>query len=216
MLGRFLSSSGLAEDRCVICGAYADDPYQGYLCGNCMDGIKRDISIRPDRKLPQVQGFRVFSRYEGVLREIIRLVKFRRVVPLARRIGKAVAEDIGEYAELVSPDIITFVPVHIFRRWGRGFDQNEEILRGAGVEFENVLVRVKYSRPLARLSKSRRTASVRGAFRVRTRWRERIHGKRVLVFDDVITTGSTAVSVAETLTGAGASSVYFYFVAYED
>lgn len=216
MLRGFLKVLGVTEEVCVVCGATVEDPLQGYVCGNCIARIRQDKSIHPDRRLPRVQGFRVFSRYEGVLGEVIRLVKFRRVLPLARKLGEVIAEDIREYTNRISPDLITFVPVHILRKWSRGFDQNREILKGAGMEFEETLVRVKYSRPLALFDRRERQKAVRGAFKVRRDKLKKVRGAKVLVFDDVITTGSTAVSVAEILIGAGAVSVYFYFVASED
>jgi ComF family protein len=210
MLGSLLDLLGATRETCLLCGGRAGEPYQGFVCGACLRRIRPEPALTSPRKLG---ASRVFGRYEGELREVLKLIKFRRVKPLARILGAIVGEDLKSWTREVSPDLVTFVPVHPFRRWSRGFDQNEEILRGAGLEFGKVLRRVRYSRPLAGFARGERSRAVRGAFRVKE---ESVRGKKVLVLDDIITTGTTASEVAETLYAAGAKEVYFYFIASED
>ena len=206
MVGRVLDLLGLSLKACLVCGNVVDDAEQGFFCLSCLGSIKPE-RIRVDR----VPLSRAFGSYRGVLEEVLRVVKFRGNLPLARRLGRIVSEDLRSYTGEVSPDVITYVPVHPLRLWKRGFDQNREILRGAGLSFTDVLVRVRYSKPLASLKAEERKRVVRGAFKVRTD----IEGRRVLVFDDVVTTGSTALAVRETLLRAGAKNVLFYFLAVE-
>ncbi len=214
MLGRLLSDLGLAETACSNCGSGVEDGRQGYLCERCLGELKPHHPI-DYRRLEYITSYRVFGVYGGVLAEVLRLIKFRSVRPLARILGEAVREHMGEFVEETSPDLITFVPVHLLRFWGRGFDHNREILRGSGFDFEEVLLRLRYARPLASYGKEERMRMVRGAFGIRKEYVDKLEGKRVLVFDDILTTGATSRSVAESILSVGASEVFFYFVAKE-
>ncbi len=215
MLGSFLDRLGIVEITCLLCGLPFRPEDQGFVCDDCLRGLKPEPVPYLSRIEP-VAGYRVFGSYRGPVGEILRIIKFKHALPLARRLGRAIAGDLGRYVEEVSPDLVTFVPVHLWRFWSRGFDQNEEILKGTGLDFDKVLVRVKHSRPLARLRREDRIRAVQGSFKVRPSFLDRINSKRVLVVDDVLTTGSTAVSVTVELISLGAEKVFFYFVSVED
>ena len=214
MLGRILSLSGLSEDRCSVCGLGVSDEEQGYLCKSCLADIRPSHPIDYGR-IEWISSYRIFGKYEGVMAEVIRLIKFKSVKPLARRLGEIVKEHLEEFLEEVKPDIITWVPLHPLRLWNRGFDHNLEILRGTGVRAESLLVRVRYSKPLASFGREERMRRVRDAFRVRKEMIDEVEGRRILLFDDVLTTGSTASSVAEHLLSIGAEEVFLYCVAKE-
>lgn len=170
------------------------------------------ISYTP---LEFISSYRIFGLYEGVLSHIIRLVKFKSVRPLAYKLGEAIREHIKEFIRETQPDIVTYVPTHFFRRWRRGFDQNEEILVSAQVDFTALLFRAKYSKPMARLRTEQRFSAVKNAFRVRQEFLDYIESKKILVFDDILTTGATSTHIAELLLSVGALEVHFYFLASE-
>jgi len=215
MLGTLLYLSGLSERRCCVCGLDFFDREQGYVCGECLRDIRPHHPTLYGR-LEWVSSWRVFGRYEGVLGEVIRLVKFRAVRPLARKLGEIVREHMLDFIGEVKPDLITWVPIHPLRFWNRGFDHNLEILKGVGVEAKDLLVRVRYSKPLASVGgREERMRRVRGAFRVRREMVDEVEGKRILLFDDVLTTGSTASSVAEHLLSLGVEEVFLYCLAKE-
>ncbi len=163
--------------------------------------------------LPDAKKVRTFSPYRGAMAGAIRAVKFKRVKPLLAVLGNCIREDLQHFVDEVKADLITYVPVHFFRWYSRGFDQNREILISAGIKPEKLLRRVKHSQPLAGLGRIERTRRIDGSFRL-TDGKE-VRGKRILVFDDVMTTGSTAGEVLKTLKEAGAGEVYFYFLAVE-
>lgn len=213
-VGRLLSLSGLSENRCCLCGLEVSGEDQGYVCEDCLAGIRPYHPVEYP-KLEWISSYRVFGRYEGVLSEVIKLVKFKSVRPLARRLGEIVGEHLAEFVKEKDPHIVTWVPLHPFRFWNRGFDHNLEILKGTGVRAKGLLVRVRYSKPLAPFGREERMKRVKGAFSVRKDVLDEVEGKRVLVFDDVLTTGATATSIAEHLMSLGAEEVYFYFLAKE-
>ena len=212
MLGDILKALHLTDESCTVCGNPVNSSLQGYLCDDCLGELKpaHPIEYKP---LEYVSSYRVFGRYEGVLKECLQAVKFKGAVPLARTLGIAIRESLSSFVSETRPDLVTFVPTHLFRFWRRGFDHNAEILKGADVEAENLLVRVRYSKPFASLSKEERFKRAKGSFRVKKDWIDRIEDKRILVFDDILTSGATSTSVAEELLTVGAREVHFFFVA---
>ena len=166
-----------------------------------------------ERLIPHIKRWRAFSAYEGELAEAIISVKFQHLKPLANLIGSKVQTDLLEFKEENRCDLITYVPVSWRRKVIRGFDHCEEILKGAGLEFYKILIRVRHSKPLAQLSREERIKAVKGAFRVSKSKRELVKERRVLLFDDILTTGSTASQAARELMQAGAKEVFLYTVA---
>jgi len=160
-----------------------------------------------------------FGAYEGVLRELIHLYKYGRVRTLARPLGDflwaALARD-------ESWDMIAAVPLHWRRRWKRGFNQAEllarEVARRSGIPYVSLLKRVRPTANQASLSNQKRRRNVVSAFACRgpARRRERLRGKRILLIDDVLTTGSTAATCASELKRNGAERVGVLTVARVD
>jgi ComF family protein len=159
-----------------------------------------------------------FGAYEGVLRELIHIYKYGRVRTLARPLGdllvRALARD-------ESYDLVTAVPLHWRRRWQRGFDQAgllaREIARRSGIPFARTLRRMRSTRAQAGLSNTARRRNVDAAFARRRGLRDgELRGRRVLLIDDVMTTGSTAAACAHALKGAGAARVALLTVARVD
>jgi ComF family protein len=109
-------------------------------------------------------------------------------------------------------DLVVPVPLHWRRLWQRRFNQaatlGQALARGAGIAFDPlILARVKPTRPQVGLSRSQRRENLQGAFRVTDDARPKLARKRVLLVDDVLTTGSTANAAARVLLRAGAASV---------
>jgi ComF family protein len=118
-------------------------------------------------------------------------------------------------------DVATAVPLHWRRRWQRGFNQADllarEIARRSGIPFARILRRVRSTRAQAGLSNTARRHNVVSAFACRRALRDgELRGRRVLLIDDVMTTGSTAAACARTLKSAGAARVALLTVARVD
>ncbi|HWQ55631.1 MAG TPA: ComF family protein [Bryobacteraceae bacterium] len=106
-------------------------------------------------------------------------------------------------------DLVVPVPLHWRRRWSRGFNQSEllaqDMARRCGIPVQNIVRRTRATDVQAGLSNSRRRRNVADAFRVKAR--EAVAGRRILLVDDVMTTGATASACAAVLKRAGAKSV---------
>lgn len=119
-------------------------------------------------------------------------------------------EGMGEIMTCHAPHLIVPVPLHISRLRQRGF--NQAVLLGKVLSQQlslpllpDALVRIKRTEPQIKLSAAERRLNVKGAFTVKRT--ETVVGKRILLLDDVMTTGSTMDECAKELKKAGASTV---------
>jgi ComF family protein len=153
-----------------------------------------------------------FGAYEGALRQLIHLFKYGKIRTLARPLGSLLARAMPRDESF---DAIVPVPLYWRRRLQRGFNQSEllarRIARSTGVPVVRALRRVQATPTQAGLSNSARRSNVAGAFRSRS-----LTGQRILLIDDVMTTGSTATACAMALKRAGAKRVALLTVARVD
>jgi ComF family protein len=155
-----------------------------------------------------------FALFGGPLAAALRRLKYEDRPDLAGPLGhllRRAARDAGLGADLVVP-----VPLHPVRLAERGY--NQAALLGAATARElgaplaaRALVRTRHTAAQARLDRARRQGNVAGAFRARAP--EQVRGKRVVLVDDVATTGATLAACAAALRGAGAASVSALVVA---
>jgi ComF family protein len=156
-----------------------------------------------------------FGAYEGALRELIHLFKYSRMKPLAKTLAAHLASALPRDRAF---DLVVPVPLHWRRQWQRGFNQSELLARRTarrcGIPMVNAVRRRRSTAAQAGLSNSRRRENVAGAFRVK---RPRaVEGRRVLLIDDVMTTGATAAACSLALKRAGAKSVVLLALARVD
>ncbi len=165
-----------------------------------------------------VRGFDAaysFGFYEDALRELIHLFKYGRVETLARPLGRllALALPSGQGFDVIVP-----MPLHWRKRWQRGFNQSEllarEIGRRTGLGVKRSLRRVRYTNAQAGLTNAKRRLNVSGAFRAAKS--AGVRDKRVLLIDDVMTTGATGAAGARALKLAGARQVILLTLARAD
>ncbi len=137
---------------------------------------------------------------------MIHLFKYTGVRPLAKPLSGFLADALPRDQRF---DAIVPVPLHWRRRWQRGFNQSELLARAlarrTGVPVLPALWRTRATPAQAGLSNTRRRQNMAAAFDCRRP--ERVQGKRLLLIDDVMTTGSTATACAGALKRAGAAGV---------
>lgn len=184
----------LTGEGCLTCGVPMDD--QGMMCARCMETP------------PAHDGVRAAVRYGGLARDLAVRLKHGRRLGLARLMAAAMARHVAaEPNALFIP-----VPLHRWRIWRRGFNQSVEIgralVRLTGVPMDTgVLARTRATPMLGQLGRRQRARAVQGVFAVAKEAKPRLHGRHVLLIDDVHTSGATSNACARVLKRAGAASV---------
>jgi ComF family protein len=217
---------------CPVCATRSDDRVHRPFCGPCwaslpiglapgcpvcgepFPGLAGALPCDGCRRLPPAYAFaRAVAPYRDGMREAIHAMKYggRPVVaaPLGRLLAEAAPGALpappGEWAEGLVP-----VPLHPVRLAERGFNQAELLSAPCGARWHlpvlgRVLVRTRPTPPQTDLDAAARRANVRDAFAV-PRPAE-VAGRRLLLVDDVFTTGATAGAAARALRAAGAAAV---------
>jgi ComF family protein len=147
-----------------------------------------------------------YASYEGRVRELIHLFKYSALRPLGKPLGRWL---VRAFPRETRYDALVPVPLHWWKRFRRGFNQSEdlarEVSRHTGVPVLAGLKRRKRTQTQAGLSQSARRRNVVTAFAANPR--VVLAGKRLLIIDDVFTSGATANACATALKKAGASRV---------
>ncbi len=211
--------------ECAVCSSILDNPIEGCVCRICWGSVRPITPPVCDScgdPLPAPAGrcanccaaermisrSRAVGEYDGTLREIIHALKYggRRSLaqPLAALMRARGAELLNE-ADCVVP-----VPLHWRREYSRGFNQARELARHLGPPVVEALTRGRHTRAQVELAASRRRANVADAFSLRQRWfrQPTVYGLKILLIDDVSTTGATLGSCARVLQDSGASEVF--------
>ena len=191
---------------CAICGERLFSSYAvAGAAGEARCGLCRRIE-------PPFARAAAYGSYETGLRELIHLLKYGGVRPAANVLGRMLAEAIATLEPELPADSVAVIPVPLHRTKlrQRGFNQAELIARQAAKRLRLPLKPVLLKRTKARpdkhiLSNEERWRIVRGAFA--TRPGSQVDNKRVLLVDDVMTTGATLDACAAALLEAGAKSV---------
>ncbi len=195
---------------CEVCGqAYSGELTPPFQCSNCSDRIL------------QFDFARAGYQSKGLARVLVHRFKYNGHFFLSGLLGEMLAAtlqdprlaDVGSGEDEDDEWVLVPVPLHPKRLREREFNQADELCRqltrSHGLKTVNALRRTRYTRRQAMLDRSERLKNLRGAFVIspRIRQRKEIHGRRVLLVDDVLTTGATASECAQVLSEAGALKV---------
>jgi ComF family protein len=146
---------------------------------------------------------RGIGSYDGALRAILHAFKYGACPSIARRLGALLCVAAADV--LSAADVVVPVPLHYRKERTRGFNQARELAYELGLPVLDVLRRIRVTTSQTGLSASERRANVRGAFAFRRH--SDVAGLRVVLVDDVSTTGATMEACAEVLRAGGASDV---------
>jgi len=188
-----------SSPRCPRCGLGFHSPSESdHLCSEC---------LTEERYFSKA---RAICQYEGLIVEAISRFKYGGVTRLARPLGSLLVEYRDPEFLLPDFDLILPVPLHPGRLRQRGFNQSLLLARylsrkhSIPLDF-TTLRRSRPTQPQTQLSGPERQTNVRGAFEVRKP--EAVAEKRILVIDDVFTTGATVRECSKVLLAAGAREV---------
>jgi ComF family protein len=220
----------LYPPTCIGCGGATAEPHG--LCARCwsrLSLIERPFCERLGTPFavdlgmpllspaaiadpPVFDRARAVARYDDTAQALVHRLKYGDRIELARALGAAMARAGAELTR--DADVLVPVPLHRGRLWRRRFNQAmalaSVVSKASGVPADPfLLARVKRTRPQVGLTRAQRSDNLQGAFRVPAEARGRLHGRRALLVDDVLTTGATANAASRALLGGGASAVDF-------
>jgi ComF family protein len=159
---------------------------------------------------PAYQRARAAVRYDDVARTLVHALKYQDRTDLAPAMGRWMARAGRELLD--EADVLVPVPLHWRRAWGRRYNQSgalaRVVARQTGVKVATeALRRVRPTQQQIGLSRSQRASNVQGAFKVAKARQSEIQGRRVVLVDDVLTSGATTDACARALLRAKAASV---------
>lgn len=155
-------------------------------------------------------------KYENVVRNKIISYKFGEASYMYKTFAKIIINNTKIYRFLESYDIITAVPMYKLKKNARGYNQSElvakEIAKQANITFcDNILIKTKSTKVQSTLTKKQREDNVKGAFEVLNELL--VNNKKIVLFDDIYTTGSTVNECARALKKAGANEIFVLTIA---
>ena len=140
---------------------------------------------------------------------LIHHFKYRKKTILATLLGRAMASIILADGVLQQADMIVPIPLFWFKRFNRGYNQSSllcnVISANTGLPQHPALKRNRYTQTQTKLSETARQRNIKGAFSIIS---DRIEDKRIILVDDVMTTGATMNECARVLKQAGAAAIY--------
>ena len=184
---------------CISCGreAVLDE---GWLCAECREGIELFNSATPPE---HVDGYSAAFIYNDVSERIVKRLKYGN----ARWIAKPLSEALSVPADWEF-DCIVPVPLYFRRQLKRGYNQSELIAKHLAARLgltvdAGLLIKTRSTRPQARLTDAERKRNLKDAFASD----DSVKGKRIMLLDDVRTTGATLSACAGELKKQGAEAV---------
>ncbi|UVF20145.1 ComF family protein [Microvirga terrae] len=213
---------------CIACQAATGEPHA--LCAGCWSQIRfierpfcerlgTPFAVDLGQPLispaamadPPVFGrARAVAEYDGAASLLVHRLKYNDRLELARALGGMMVRAGAELLD--EADVIVPVPLHRWRLWRRRFNQAMALAQAVSAQCSVpcdpfLLTRVKHTRRQVGLTKAQRQENLQGAFRVSPEAKARLKGRRVLLVDDVLTTGATANAASRALLRGGAVCV---------
>ena len=214
--------------RCPLCGAGL--AAQSGLCAECWGGLavpgdpscatcQRPLEVGASATTqcapcllqpPRHDGIAAGTLYNDTSRRLVLALKHGHRIALAPLLARLIA---AQLPEKVGPGwIVVPVPLHRWRLWGRGFNQSALLARelalanGAKLLVDG-LVRTKRTPPLGGLGRTARARALSGAIQLNPRQAGQLNGAKVLLVDDVLTSGATSDACVRALKRGGAEQV---------
>ena len=189
----------ITAPHCSSCGRpFAYDAGENAICGTCF------------KEPPPYEACRSALVYDDAARPILTRFKYADRSDYLPALVRWLEQAGGEM--LAQSDVIVPVPLHVKRLLSRKYNQSALLAKGLADEsglpvYADGLIRKKHTPPQAGLSQSARKKNVQGAFEVNAKWEKALEGKRVLLVDDVMTTGATIHACTKALLRGGAAQV---------
>ena len=220
---------------CAGCGGRVEAP-AGHLCWNCLAGLPLiqlpycavcgdPVEGRVDERFvcyacagtpPGFEAARSAARYRGPLRRMLQAFKYHGALWLAPDLVRLLAACQATFPDMAATDAVTYVPLYRTRQRERGYNQAALLAGGLARALgkpllRNAIQRLRDTGTQTHLTAGARVTNVHLAFGVRRA--EAVRGQRLLLVDDVMTTGATVSECARVLKAVGAARVFGLTVA---
>lgn len=222
---------------CGICGKIN----KNWLCENCeksLNRIKKTEIIIPNElrehkeekkysvdylKYSNEESQKLFYdsllymfEYKGIIRQLILKYKFRQKAYLYNMFSRIILKDEKILSQIKSYDVIIPIPMFKEKKKRRGYNQTELITKLISKELninlqDNNLIKIKNTKTQSTLSRNERKENIKNAFFVNNK--EEVENKRIIIFDDIFTTGETVNEASRILKKVGAKEILVFVVA---
>ena len=206
----------IAPRQCVICGQRLAVT-ESVLCANCHRHLPLTLFEQHPHDNNMAQYLRgrfpvcraaALFHYEAKssAAQLIYELKYHHRPDIGEHLGRITARQFAAAGFFQGIDAIVPVPLAPRRQWRRGYNQSKEIARGisdfTGIPvYDNIVRRTNFHQSQTHLSQWQRQANIDSSFHLLHP--ERIHGRHLLLVDDIVTTGTTVANLAQTLQQAG-------------
>ncbi len=207
---------------CLICDQYINQPgelicpvcwnkidtFDYVLCGNCEQPLPENLKCSNCGGSNTVL-IAALGRFDGPLGEIIRYFKYRKYYTLGVSLANRLIEIHSKLLDKLKIDIIVPIPLHSYRLKMRGYNQSSILADIMGKRLglpvmEDALIKIKRNKYQKSLDPLHRDKNVKGVYQASEK---EVEDKRIMLVDDVITTGATLREAQRTLTEAGGNVV---------
>jgi len=198
-----------------------------YICENCLKKVKSSGFVCPSCNRSSFEGRshpncrkkfgldQLISlwKYQGVIRKAILVLKYKFVLDISDELSNLIYKKIQQKKiDFGKNTILTSVPLHQKRQFFRGFNQSEVIAKKLAEKLKlryipDLLVRLKNTKFQTNLTAKEREINIKNAFKFNNKYRLKDKNKKIVIFDDVWTTGSTIKEIAKVLKRKGIKTV---------
>lgn len=193
---------------CGFCGKINENS----LCEECEKELDKYLKYNevPTKFNKSFEKHIYLANYEGKVRENILSYKFFDKPYMYKTFAKIILKNEKMYRIMQSYDIIGAVPIHKKRKNERGYNQSELIAKEIaknieGLKYEKILRKIKNNERQSSLSKEKRSQNVKGVYQIQNS--QIIEGKKVILFDDIYTTGNTVQECSKVLKANNAKEI---------
>lgn len=196
----------VSHPLCIVCGRpFLDASGDDHTCGACLSRTPHFVRARAWACYPREEVT------EHPLRQVVQKFKYGRKVSLGKPLGRLMTQGCEDFLRKCHVDLIIPVPLHPKRLRWRGFNQSvllaKQVSRVYKIPMDSfVLFRSKETPPQTQLTEEERRKNMRGAFALNPD--RSVEEKRVLLVDDVYTSGATVNECSRALLQSGAQEVY--------